>query len=81
MYLSRLICVIAMLYVVVFFPINTKINENYLIVGLGFVNGREDRRSYVKMYRILLAMGFILLGHAAYSAVQCEDTGFRSVSI
>ena len=25
------------------------------------------------MYKILLAMGFVLLGHAAYSAVQCED--------
>ena len=25
------------------------------------------------MYKILLVMGFVLLGHAAYSAVQCKD--------
>ena len=31
------------------------------------------------MYRILLAMGFVLLGHAAYSAVQCERMSFKFV--
>ena len=39
-------------------------------MGLGIQNIKVDS---LVMYKILLIIGFVLLGHAAYSAVQCKD--------
>ena len=49
------------------------INEHYLIVGLGIQDIKVDS---LMMYKILLIIGFVLLGHAAYSAVQCKDADY-----
>ena len=46
---------------------------NHLMEILGLTVRFDCGSEYpADMYKILLVMGFVLLGHAAYSAVQCE---------